>query len=409
MSVVHVPLWRAMTGRDRAEHGRVATPLELFFDLVFVVAIASNAAYLHHGLSEGHWAALYGYTMTWFGIWWAWVSYTWFASAYDTDDVVFRLLSLVVMSGALIFAAGVPELAPTGQSVLAVAGYAVMRFGQVGLWLRVARDDRARRRTALVYAGLISVVQLLWIARLWLPQALWWSFFVLVGCELLVPVVAEARGNTPFHPHHIAERFGLLAIIALGEVVLSTVQSIQQALADAQDTAGGGGHSTPYAVGAPMDWGMAPLVVGGLLIVYSLWWLYFKTENASLLERRPWTAWVFSYGHLPVYASIAAVGAALSAAVDVTTGTAAVGVRPIALALAVSVAITVLTLAGVHAVCGGTRQVLLPAGLVAAGSVGAALVAPTMPVAVLLVGLVLALAVADYLRRTAAATWRARV
>ena len=48
MSVVHVPLWRAMTGRDRAEHGRVATPLELFFDLVFVVAIASNAAYLHH-------------------------------------------------------------------------------------------------------------------------------------------------------------------------------------------------------------------------------------------------------------------------------------------------------------------------------------------------------------------------
>lgn len=293
--------------------------------------------------------------------------------------------------------------------MLAVAGYAVMRFGQVGLWLRVARDDRARRRTALVYAGLISVVQLLWIARLWLPQALWWSFFVLVGCELLVPVVAEARGNTPFHPHHIAERFGLLAIIALGEVVLSTVQSIQQALADAQDTAGGGGHSTPYAVGAPMDWGMVPLVVGGLLIVYSLWWLYFKTENASLLERRPWTAWVFSYGHLPVYASIAAVGAALSAAVDVTTGTAAVGVRPIALALAVSVAITVLTLAGVHAVCGGTRQVLLPAGLVAAGSVGAALVAPTMPVALLLVGVVLALAVADYLRRPAAAAWRARV
>ena len=408
MSIVHVPFRRAMTGRDRHEHGRVATPLELFFDLVFVVAIASNAAYLHHGLAEGHWGALYGYTMTWFGIWWAWVSYTWFASAYDTDDVVFRLLSLVVTTGALMFAAGVPELAPTGQSAMAVAGYAVMRFGQVGLWLRVAADDPPRRRTALTYAVLITLVQLLWIARLWLPPSLMWTFFVLVALELLVPMVAESRGNTPYHPHHIAERFGLLAIIALGEVVLSTVQSIQQALAEAPSAdggagAGGGGHTAPNAVGAPLGWGMVPLVIGALLVVYSLWWLYFKTENASLLERTPWAAWVFSYGHLPVYASIAAVGASLSAAVDVTTGAAAVGPRPVALALAGAVAVTVLTLAGVHAVCGGSRAVLLPAGLVAGASIGAALLAPTMPIAVLLIGLVLALAVADYLRRTAAA------
>ncbi|MEI2766587.1 MAG: low temperature requirement protein A [Dermatophilaceae bacterium] len=403
MSLVPVPLWRPMTGRDRHEAGRAATPLELLFDLVFVVAIASDAAYLHHGLSAGDWGALSGYTLTWFGIWWAWVSYTWFASAYDTDDVVFRVLSLVVMTGALMFAAAVPELAPTGQSVMGVAGYAVMRFGQVGLWLRAAADDPERRRTALTYAVLISLVQVLWVGRLWLPASLSWSFFVLVGLELLVPVVAESRGNTPYHPHHIAERFGLLAIIALGEVVLSTVQSIQQAIASAAPAEGGAGHTAPYAA-AGVGWDMLPLVIGGLLVVYSTWWLYFKTENASLLQRRPWTAWVFSYGHLPVYASIAAIGAALSAAIDVTTGAAAVSSRPVAVALAAAVAVTVLGLAGIHAVCGGSRRVLRPAALVAVAALGSTLVDASMPFSVLLVGLPLAGAVAEHVRRSTRGT-----
>ena len=68
-----------MTARDPHEPGRVATPLELLFDLIFVVAIASNAAQLHHGAASGHWETIVGYTMGWFAIWWAWVNYTWFA------------------------------------------------------------------------------------------------------------------------------------------------------------------------------------------------------------------------------------------------------------------------------------------------------------------------------------------
>ena len=229
MSIVPVPLRRPVVARDTGEGHRASTPLELLFDLVFVVAIASNAAQLHHGLAEAHYGTVLGYSMTWFAIWWAWLNYTWFASAYDNDDVVFRLLTFVIMIGALFLAAGVPDIFEDGQSVTVVLGYAIMRFAMVGLWLRAAAGHPEGRQTALWYAGGISIVQVLWIARLGIPEACYLpSFCCLVACELVVPVLAETKhGYTPFHPHHIAERYGLLTIIVLGEVILSSVQAIQ--------------------------------------------------------------------------------------------------------------------------------------------------------------------------------------
>ena len=171
VSIVPVPLRRPVVARDTDEPHRAATPLELLFDLVFVVAIASNAAELHHGLADAHYATVVGYSMTWFAIWWAWMNYTWFASAYDNDDVVFRLLTFVIMVGALFLAAGVPDIFADGQSTTVVLGYAIMRFAMVGLWLRAAAGHPEGRQTALWYAGGITVVQLLWIARLGVPEA----------------------------------------------------------------------------------------------------------------------------------------------------------------------------------------------------------------------------------------------
>ena len=96
--------------RDRHEPHRAATPLELFFDLVVVLAIASAAAGLHHALAEGHAAqGVIGFLFAFFGTWWAWMNYTWFASAYDNGDSLFRLLTLVIMAGALVFATGIPD------------------------------------------------------------------------------------------------------------------------------------------------------------------------------------------------------------------------------------------------------------------------------------------------------------
>ena len=98
----------AMPARDMNEHARASTPLELFFDLVTVIAIASAAAGLHHGLLEGHIVeSLLKYLGAFFAIWWAWMNYSWFASAYDNDDTLFRLLTLWIMAGALTMAAGI--------------------------------------------------------------------------------------------------------------------------------------------------------------------------------------------------------------------------------------------------------------------------------------------------------------
>ena len=376
MSIVPVPLRRPVVARDTDESHRAATPLELLFDLVFVVAIASNAAQLHHGLSDAHYEAVVGYSLTWFAIWWAWMNYTWFASAYDNDDVGFRLLTFVIMTGALFLAAGVPDIFADGQSVTVVIGYAIMRFGMVGLWLRAAAGHPERRQTALWYAGGITVVQIGWIARLAIEPGSPWlvaSFVVLAAAELVVPVLAErGHGYTPFHPHHIAERYGLLTIIVLGEVILASVLAIQGAMA-------GGG----------LTWAMAPLILGGLLVVFALWWLYFSRDHATIVEN-PRAVWLFGYGHLPIFASVAAVGAALAAGVDVVQGVSDAGVRPIALSLAVAITVVALTLSGLHALGSQeTARTMLPAVVVSVLCLAVALAVPSMGAVVLLMGLVL--------------------
>ena len=378
-----------MTARDPHEPGRVATPLELLFDLIFVVAIASNAAQLHHGAASGHWETIVGYTMGWFAIWWAWVNYTWFASAYDNQDLGFRLLSFVIMAGALGLAAGVPQVFEHGQSVAVVGGYAVMRLGLVGLWLRAAAGDPGRRRTALLYAAGVTFVQVLWIARLWVPDNwLILTFFACVALELLVPAIAETRGGrTPFHPWHLADRYGAMTIIVLGEVILSAVQAVQGAMAGGDGGEGG------------LTWSMAPLIVGGLLIVFALWWFYFKAEHVELIQGQR-TVWVFGYGHLPVFASVAAVGAGLASAVDVVQGEAQVGVRPVALLLAIAIAVYAVSLAGLHVVSDGAWRGGVPAVVVAVLLLSVPFAGWSMGVSVLAMGLILAVAVAHHVWST---------
>ena len=225
-----IPWHRPMSGRDPGEEHRASTPLELFFDLCFVVAVAAAAATLHHDLAHGHLSGLVGYAMVFFAIWWAWVNYSWFASAYDTDDVTFRLLTFVVMTGVLVLAAGTPQAAGEDHDfVLIVVGYLIMRVAMLPLWLRVAREHPEARGTALRYAAAIIVIQALWVLRLvfldhW--TAAWMSFLVLVVLEMATPFWAEHRWQTPWHRHHIAERYELFTIIVLGEVILATTQAI---------------------------------------------------------------------------------------------------------------------------------------------------------------------------------------
>ena len=142
-----------MRPRDPAEPERTASTLELFFDLVFVVAVSTASSQLHHVLTEGHVVeGLLHYGVAFFGTWWAWMTFTWFATSFDTDDWLYRVLTILQMAGVLVLAAGMaPVFEDDNYSVLIYA-YVVMRLALVAQWLRAAGSSKRLRRTALTYA-----------------------------------------------------------------------------------------------------------------------------------------------------------------------------------------------------------------------------------------------------------------
>src|SRR4051812_9237410 len=156
-----------MRGRNATEAHRASSPLELLFDLTFVVAISSLAVQLAHGIVAGHASAVLGpYLQVFFAIWWAWMNFTWFASAFDTDDALYRVFTLVQMAGVLVLAAGVPASFEHGDYLAITLGYVIMRVAMVGQWLRAGIEHRESRGPAWRYAGGILLVQLGWVLRL---------------------------------------------------------------------------------------------------------------------------------------------------------------------------------------------------------------------------------------------------
>ncbi|MER7750959.1 low temperature requirement protein A [Kitasatospora sp. NPDC097643] len=292
---------RRMVPRDRDEPHRVATPLELFFDLCFVVAVGQAGRELAHALAQGHYGdGLRGYVLAFFAIWWAWMNFTWFASAYDCDDVPYRVTTLVQIAGVLILAAGVPRLFEDQDLVLAVTGYVVMRLAMVTQWLRAAASEEGEaRRVALRYAAGITVCQVAWVVVLVLPHGVR-PYLIPIGvlAELAVPVFAELRMQTSWHPHHIAERYGLFTLIVLGETVAAATVAVQSAVDEHEELGR-----------------LVPVAVGGLLICFSAWWIYFaRPVHEHLRSNRQAFAW--GYGHYLVFGAAAAIGAGLEVAVE---------------------------------------------------------------------------------------------
>jgi len=299
---------RQMSGRDPHEPNRVATPLELLFDLTFVVAFGIAAAQFAHLLSTGHVAAgLAAFFFAMFGVCWAWINFSWFASAYDTDDWVYRVTTMVQMVGVIVLALGLPQMFASVEhgdhvdNAVVVAGYVVMRVAMVAQWLRAARQDPARRRACMTYAGWITLAQVGWVVAIFVHTSVVVTGLIVVGLvlvEMMGPVLAEsARGGTPWHAHHIAERYGLFTIIALGEGVVGTVASLTAAV-DTQ------GWSTDAVF----------VAVAGIGLTFGMWWTYFALPQADVLHLRRERSFWFGYLHIAVFAAIVATGAGLHAA-----------------------------------------------------------------------------------------------
>jgi low temperature requirement protein LtrA len=288
-----------MLARDPEEPHRAASSLELLFDLVFVVAVSQASGALHHLWDEQHFAeGLAAYAMVFFAIFNAWLNFTWFASAYDTDDWLYRLMTFVQMAGALTIAAGAQRAMLDSDFRAIIIGYVIMRAAMASQWTRAAISDPEHRGTCVRYGVGIVVAQVLWVTW-WLAHGPVWLFPILAVVDLSVSPFAERHRGTAFHPHHIAERYGLFTLIVLGESILAVANSIIGSMSDA-------GERT----------GLILIAVCSLVIVAAMWWIYFDRPQHDQTITRP-RAYFWGYLHYFIFASAAAFSAGVEVAIAV--------------------------------------------------------------------------------------------
>ncbi|SNT38481.1 Low temperature requirement protein LtrA [Rhodococcoides kyotonense] len=369
----------SMRPRDPQEPHRAASPLELFFDLVFVVAVSIAAVQLHHALSENHIAdGLVSYLMVFFGIWWAWMNFTWFATSFDTDDWLYRVLTVLQMAGVLVLAAGIEPAFTDRDYTILVIGYVVMRIAMVAQWLRASRSPE-HKRTALTYAFGIAGVQVLWILWLLVPQNQWEvvGFVVLAALEVSIPIIAERRGSTPWHPHHITERYGLFTLILLGESLLASANAIIEALHD--ETA------------------LAPLIsisVLTLVVTASLWWIYFWPPHHRAIGKFG-NSLTYGYVHYFVFAAAGAFSAGIEVEIDVLTGHSELGDVAASFTVTVPIAVFVLGVwfVAIRANADRVVNVVVPVGALLV------LLDPVIPIPITLTAVVMVVMVAVLVAR----------
>ncbi|WP_202237983.1 low temperature requirement protein A [Actinacidiphila reveromycinica] len=342
-----------MSGRDPEERGRVSTPLELLLDLTFVVAVGTAASQFAEMLAAGHTGRAVGaFLLAMVSISIAWISFSWFASAFGTDDWLYRLLTMVQMIGVVVFALGLPAMFHSvedgGRLELRaiVAGYVVMRVAMVLQWWRAARDSPSFHDVGMAMIRWTVIAQAAWTVIGFAPlprTVVLVAFVVLAALELMLPVLGQGgAGGTPWHPHHVAERYSLFAIITLGEGVVGTVASSGGLLGGADGT-----HWTGTAVA---------VVVAGIGLTFGMWWIYFTTPFGEILARRRSRGYLFGYGHIPAFVGIAGAGAGLHVAGLYLEHHAELGRTSVVLALALPVGLYVLVIYLLHTLLLSSRD-----------------------------------------------------
>ncbi|GGC29986.1 putative low temperature requirement protein A [Brevibacterium sediminis] len=316
-----------MRPRDPGEEGRAASTLELFFDLVFVIAVSIASSHLHDTVTEGRLGdGVVNYLVVFFGIWWAWMNFTWFATSFDTDDWLYRVLTIVQMGGVLILAAGIGPVFENEDYRLLIGGYVLMRIIMISQWLRASRGARVARWTTIIYAAGIGLAQILWVMWLAIDDSMIRSvgLVVLILAEVAVPVIAEARGKTPWHPHHITERYGCFTIIVLGESLLASANTVFDALGEVED--------------------IVPLISLGvlcLIVTAAMWWIYFWPPHHRAIGSLGGSL-RYGYGHYFIFAAAGAFSAGVGVEADSQLGASAL--NPVLATFTVSVPIVVFVL-----------------------------------------------------------------
>jgi low temperature requirement protein LtrA len=270
---------------------RKVTWLELFFDLIFVAAVAQVAEPLreHYTLLE-----LTRFVPLFLLVWWAWTGRALFATRFDSDDWIQRALTFLEMFAVAIMAANARDSLDSRSSAGFAAAYAAVRIILLVHYWRASGLREARGLTTTYLAG-HGLAAALWLASSVMPPAgrlsTWAVAFVI---DLATPWIAvEHSVRVPPHPAHLPERFGLFTLILLGESVVAVMKGIES-----QET-----WSVPAASAALL----------GLATLFAMWWWYFDrtraaSEHQVRSRRDAIRLHVWSYAHFPFYLAIVTIG-----------------------------------------------------------------------------------------------------
>ena len=272
---------------------RRATWLELFFDLVFVAAVSQLASALSSQPTTGRFFEFAGLFVP---VWWCWTGFTFYANRFDTDDLPYRLLTLLAMFGVAVVATTVPGVFGGATSAFPLA-YVGVRIVLLVLYARARRHVPEARGLATTFLVAFGAAVAVWLVSLAVPRP--WAYVVwacALVLELGAPIVAWRQiPQAPIHPRHIPERFGLLTLIVLGESVLAVVVGVSKVSWDA---------------------GSAGAAVAGFLAAAALWWIYFDFVGEDTVTAGGIAGGlVYTYVHYFVVAGLAALGAAVKVAI----------------------------------------------------------------------------------------------
>jgi low temperature requirement protein LtrA len=293
-----VRLWSTDPSRSRR-----ASWLELFFDLIFVAAVAQVGVplredYTLHGLMR--------YALMFLLIWWAWLGQTMYSTRFDADDIVQRLLTLLQIFAAAAMAANAKSAFDSRDSAGFGAAYAVLRAVLVVQYLRARRVKETRQLTTLYAVG-FGLAAFLWGVAALIPTPMrFWLWVAALLIDLGTPWLAVRHTHKyPPDAEHVPERFGLFTIILLGESVAAVMHGMES-----QDM------WTPSA---------AISAFTGLGLAFGYWWWYFDVARGAAkrdvtTNRKTLLLQVWSYAHFPLYLCVAVVGVGVEHVISLPPG-----------------------------------------------------------------------------------------
>lgn len=293
-------------GRGPRLFGGIDTPrsstwLELFLDLAFVVAVAGLAALLHDDPTGRGFAVYLGLFVP---VWWLWISFSYYADLFDAHDFANKLSQLAAMFGAIVIAITLDD--GVGDDARLFAGILAVLFVLLAaLYANAGRNEPAAAELCRYYVVGSLTGAALWAASLAVPAPgrYWlWGLAVALNASISGPIAYYRVSQAPQQVPHMPERFGLFVVIVLGESVLVVVEGTSGA-----------------------DWSPAStsVAVSAFVLVVAMWWIYFSQFDERLIDRAlsdgsaaQVRSFVYGYGHLALYALIAAAGVGMELAIE---------------------------------------------------------------------------------------------